>query len=146
MNNPVSLIMTKDVVTVNPKDRLIKAKDLIFEKHFHHIPVVENGQLVGIVTSYDLMKLDKRFADYEDIIIEDVMTKRVVTIGPKTKIGTAAQIFLRHLFHGLPIVDDDQHLKGIVTSHDVMRYEYDKAYPNDELEKAYRNDPNKSGL
>lgn len=138
MNQPLSTIMTKDVVTVTPQDSLSKVKNFIFDNRFHHIPVVENGKLAGIVTSYDLMKLDKTFEEYENIKVEDVMTKKVISLNANEKIGTAAQIFLRQLFHGLPIVDEDNNLKGIVTSHDILRHNYDQAYPDDSLEKAYR--------
>ena len=40
MNEPVSAIMTKNVVTVKPNDTLDKVKNILFDKHFHHIPVV----------------------------------------------------------------------------------------------------------
>ena len=138
MNKPVSTIMTQNVITVTSDDDLLKVKNLIFENHFHHIPVTENGKLIGIITSYDLMKLDMRFEEYKNIKVDEVMTKKVVTLESNEKIGTAAQIFLRHLFHGLPIVDENKMLKGIVTTHDIMRYEYDKSYPDDVLEQAYR--------
>lgn len=138
MNQPLSTIMTKDVVTVTPQDSLSKVKNFIFDNRFHHIPVVENGQLAGIVTSYDLMKLNKTFEEYENIKVGDVMSKKVIALKENEKIGTAAQIFLRQLFHGLPIVDEDNVLKGIVTSHDILRHNYDQAYPDDSLEKAYR--------
>lgn len=140
MNKPLSLIMTKNVVTVSPNDNLSLVKELLFQKKFQHIPVVEDEKLVGIITSYDLMKLDMKFEEYPNIKVESVMTKKVVTLEPNEKIGTVTQIFLRHLFHGVPIVDEHKILKGIVTTHDIMKYEYDKAYPNDELEKAYRKD------
>ena len=138
MNQPLSTIMTKDVVTVTPQDSLSKVKKLIFDNRFHHIPVIENGKLAGIVTSYDLMKLNKTFEEYENIKVEEVMTKKVLALKANEKIGTAAQIFLRQLFHGLPIVDEDNVLKGIVTTHDILRHNYDQAYPDDSLEKAYR--------
>ena len=48
MNDPVSSIMTKDVVTVTPDDNLSKVRALIFDNHFHHIPVVNDGKLAGI--------------------------------------------------------------------------------------------------
>ncbi len=139
MNEALSTIMTRNVVTLSPTDKLSKAKNLIFEKHYHHIPVVnEDGTIEGIVTSYDLMKLNLKFEEYDSMLIEQVMTRKIVTLQPEEKIGAAARIFLRHLFHGLPIVDENRHLQGIVTTHDVMRFVFDKSYPNDELEKAYR--------
>ena len=138
MNEPLSTIMTRDVVTVSPSDKLTAVKKILFDQRFHHIPVVKNGKLVGIITSYDMMKLNLKFEDYDNIVVEDVMTRKIVTLEPREKIGAAAQIFLRHLFHGLPIVNGEGDLQGIVTTHDIMRYIFDKEYPNDELERMYR--------
>ncbi|MEZ4948020.1 MAG: CBS domain-containing protein [Saprospiraceae bacterium] len=138
MNEPLSTIMTTNVITVAPNDSLSKVKEILFDKRFHHIPVVDNSVLVGIVTTYDLVKLNKTFDEYNNMKVSDIMTTNIVTLEPQEKIGAAAQIFLRHLFHGLPIIDDNKVLKGIVTTHDIMKYQFDKEYPDDELEKVYR--------
>lgn len=138
MNEPISSIMTTEVITVSPLDTLNAVKKVLFEKRIHHIPVVDDDKLVGIITSYDLMDYNVKFEQYEDILVEDLMTKKVITLGPKEKIGAAAQVFLRHLFHGMPIVNEAGELAGIVTTHDILRYNFDKAYPNDPLEQAYR--------
>ncbi|MCB0707150.1 MAG: CBS domain-containing protein [Saprospiraceae bacterium] len=142
MNEPLSSIMTRDVVTVGPDIKLSVVKDLLFDTGYHHLPVVEgpNKKLVGILTSYDLLKSGKTFAEYDHILVREVMTTKVAHLGPREKIGAAAQVFLRKLFHGLPIVNDDHELVGIVTTHDILRYEFDKEYPGDRLEKLLRAD------
>ena len=57
MNERLSTIMTKEVVTVKPNGSLEVAREMIFDKHFHHLPVVdEDNHLKGIITSWDLMK------------------------------------------------------------------------------------------
>jgi CBS domain-containing protein len=131
MNDRLSSIMTPNVVTVNPDDTLATVKDILFSRGFHHVPVVEGTKLCGIITSYDMVRLDLPFAEYKNIIVKDVMTKKVVTLTPNELIGAAAQIFLKHLFHGLPIVNDDGDLVGIVTTHDILKYEFLKEYPDD---------------
>ena len=131
MNDRLFSIMTKEVVTIGPEDSLDRVKELLFEKHFHHIPVVDGTKLVGIVTSWDLMKSNRKLEDPGNLKVKDVMTTKVATLGPNELIGAAAMIFLKHLFHGLPIVDDAGNLVGIVTTHDVLKYEFTKEYPND---------------
>jgi CBS domain-containing protein len=118
-------------VTVSPGDSLNEVKRILFEKHIHHIPVVDNGKLVGIITSWDLMKLNKKFEEYGGYLVKDVMTTKVASLGPNELIGAAAMIFLKHLFHGLPIVDEVGNLVGIVTTHDILKYEFVKEYPED---------------
>jgi len=133
MNEPISSIMTTKVVTVRPDDTLEAVKDILFFKKVHHIPVVEGHRLVGIITSYDLVKLGRCQEEYRQIKVKEVMTEKVATLEPEEKIGAAAQIFLENLFHGIPIVNEDRDLVGIVTSLDVLRYNFHKAYPEHQI-------------
>ncbi len=130
MNEPISKIMTREVITVKPEDKLTVVKDILFSKRIHHIPVVSGKKLVGIVTSYDLVKLGKGHEEYDNILVKEVMTPRIGTLGPNEKIGAAAEVFLENLIHGLPIVNEANELLGIITTHDVLKYEFLKEYPN----------------
>ncbi len=129
MNEPISTIMTKEVVTVRPEDTLAVVKDILFSKHLHHLPVVSNKKLVGIVTSFDLFKLGKSFEEYGGIKVKEVMTTQLAKLSPSDKVGTAAEIFLRNLFHGIPIVNAHNELLGVITTHDILKYEFYKEYP-----------------
>lgn len=133
MNEPISTIMTRNVVTVRPDDPLTVVKDILFQKHLHHIPVLNGRKLLGIVTSFDLVKLGKCEEDYGKIKVKEIMTTKVATMSPDEKIGAAAQVFLENLFHGLPIVNEDYELVGIITTHDILKYEFHKEYPNHKL-------------
>lgn len=133
MNEPLSTIMTRDVVTVSPEDNLAVVRDILFKKHLHHLPVINGRKLVGIITSYDLVKLGKCKEDFDKFKVKEVMTTKVATMTPNEKIGAAAQVFLENLFHGLPIVNEDYELVGIVTTHDILKYEFNKEYPNHKL-------------
>ncbi|MBK6860556.1 MAG: CBS domain-containing protein [Saprospiraceae bacterium] len=129
MNETVQEIMVRDVICVNPTDTLQKVKELLINNRIHHVPVVENDmKLVGIVTTYDLFKLAVDHKDYPTTKVGNVMTKILATIESTDKVGTAAEVFMEHLFHALPVVDNGR-LVGIVTSFDVLRYEYNKEYP-----------------
>jgi len=145
MNEPLSAIMTRQVVTVGPEDKLSKVKEILFSRRFHHVPVVEgpNNKLLGIVTTYDLVKVNSTFEGMDDIIVKDVMTTKLATLQPQEKIGAAAQIFLRDLFHGVPIINDDRELLGIVTVHDILGYSYYKAYPDDDFAVQYKSGSDK---
>ncbi|GAB4242247.1 MAG: hypothetical protein Kow0027_00590 [Saprospiraceae bacterium] len=124
--------MTRDVVSVRKDDPIESVKKLLFEKRIHHIPVVDDdNKLVGIITSWDLIKSQKPFSEYGKIKVEELMTQNVAAMRPNELIGAAAMVFLKNLFHGLPIVDDEGKLVGIVTTHDILLYEYNKEYPND---------------
>lgn len=131
MNDRIVSIMTQDVVTVKPDDTLEHVRQLLFDKHFHHLPVVKDGYLVGIITSWDLIKTNLKFEEYAKYKVEDYMTRKVATLRSSELIGAAAMVFLKRLFHGLPIVDDDGKLEGIITTHDILKYEFLKEYPGD---------------
>ncbi|MBP6183774.1 MAG: CBS domain-containing protein [Saprospiraceae bacterium] len=130
MNEPLSSIMTKDLITIGPKDTLEQADMLLRTKRIHHLPVVDGNKLVGLVTTYDLYKNKHSKSDYPNVIVETIMTTKLATLEPIDKVGTAAEIFLAHLFHAIPIVADGE-LAGIVTTHDVLKYCFRKEYKGD---------------
>jgi CBS domain-containing protein len=133
MNEPVSKIMTRDLITVSPEDTLDKARALFAEKRFHHLLVVEKDLLKGLITTSDLLWLDEPSSNYKNIKISDVMTRKLATLEPTDKIGSAAQIFLRNWFHALPVVNSDGKIEGIVTTFDVLHYSFKKEYPGEEI-------------
>ncbi|SDL06520.1 CBS domain-containing protein [Salinimicrobium catena] len=130
-NAPVSAIMTRNIVKLKLSDELSTAESLFKRNHIRHLPVVENGHIVGMLSYTDLLRIS--FADavdedgegiettvYDMFSIEQVMTKKVVSVDPDTTIEQVGNIFLSHEFHALPVVADDR-LVGIVTTTDVIR-------------------------
>jgi CBS domain-containing protein len=127
--------MTKNVITLSPTDTLGQARHLLLTNKIHHLPVVQDGRkLVGMITSYDMFKLGKSLEEYQNTLVADVMTRHLATMEPDQHIGAAAEVFMEHLFHAVPIVDENGNLEGIITTTDVIRYEYKKEYP-DNLDK-----------
>lgn len=135
MNERVSTIMTKGVVTIGPEDNLDKVLEIVSQNRFHHLPVVDGKKLAGMITTRDLWKSNLKVDEYSKSKVKDFMTSNVVALHENELIGAAAMIFLKHFFHSLPIVDNEENLVGIVTTYDVLRYEFIKAYPNDEFVK-----------
>ncbi len=130
MNEPVSTIMTSELITVVPEDNLSKVYKIFRSKRIHHLPVVNGKKLVGILTTYDLFKLGKSHTEYSDILVKDVMTTKLATLETNAKVGSAVLIFIENLFHAVPIVDHDSNLVGIVSTLDVMKYALKKQYPD----------------
>lgn len=129
MNEPLSLIMSRNVITAAADDSLSVARGIFLKNKVHHLPIVEGSRLVGILTTYDLFKITGPNKDYEKLCIKDVMTTHMATLEPEDKIGSAAELFLENLFHAVPIVKEGE-LQGIVTSFDVIKYEFKKEYPS----------------
>lgn len=127
MNEPIKSIMTTNPVCLQVDSSLADVIQIFANQRIHHLPVVDNKRLVGLITTYDLWRQDAPLEQYATIAVSDVMTERVVKLSPDDKIGTAAELFLDKRIHALPIVDQGN-LVGIVTSFDVLRYEFKKEY------------------
>lgn len=135
MNGEVRTIMTKDPIIASPTQTIDEVATLMFETQTQQLPVVEDGKLVGMVTSYDLWKAS-RDGHGTDLYISDVMTTKVIRITTTDKIGTAAELFADRRFKILPVVNLDNELKGIVTAFDVIRYVFNEEYPQPLLSLA----------
>ena len=142
-NNPVSSIMTTNMVTVHLKDTARKVREVFKTHSFHHIPVIDEGdKLVGIISKEDffriayLLSLDSTGRTYthkvyEHLTAEQFMTKYPVQLDPDDSIGLAADIFMANKFHALPIVEDGR-LVGLITSHDLLQYGYSSPVAQEE--------------
>lgn len=129
MNEPLSKIMITDLKTVSPDATLNTVRELFRQNRIHHLPVVEGKKLVGMVSMTDLYKLDKSFDEYRNIRVSEVMTDKVGTLFPNEQIGAAAEVFLENLFHAVPIVNEERELMGMVTTFDVLKYQFEQEYP-----------------
>lgn len=129
MNEFVREVMTKEVVTLRPDSTLGEAREILLAKRIHHLPVLEGKKLVGLVTSWDIFKLGQSVEDYKNTAVSQVMTRNIATLDQDQHLGAVAEVLERHLFHAVPIVNDDQELLGIITSTDLIRYGFKKEYP-----------------
>jgi CBS domain-containing protein len=129
MNESVQLYMTKEVITLGPENTLGEAREILLQKHIHHLPILDGRRLVGMLTSWDLFKLGKSAEEYQNIPIKEVMTTKLATMEPDQHLGAVAEVLSKHLFHAVPIVNAHHELLGIVTSTDIVRYEHSKEYP-----------------
>lgn len=131
---PVSKIMTSDVITLNHTDNLDTAEQLFKKNNIRHIPVVSGTSIIGMLSLTDLLRIS--FADaandgdvdttvYNMFTIEQVMAKNIVSIGSDATIKEAAEILSQKEFHALPVVDNGE-LTGIVTTTDMINYLLDQ--------------------
>ena len=140
---PVSKIMTKELITLSLTDDLYKAEQLFKEHKIRHIPVVEGEKIVGMLSLSDLkrisfldsfdsneVKIDN--AVYKMLSIKQIMIKNLITVNSHITIKSVAEILAKNQFHALPVVDHDK-LVGMVTTTDLLTYLLDQY----EIEKGY---------
>lgn len=125
--------MTRNLVTLSPEASVAEALSLCRERRIRHIPILEEGRLVGIVSDRDLRDASPALGDPErartlqEIRVGDVMTREVITTYPQDFIENAAQEMYELKIGSLPVVAEgpsvakEEELLGIVTSSDVMR-------------------------
>ncbi len=130
MNEEIRSIMSNNPLTVGPDDTIQAVTDLMLRRRKQQLPVVENGVLVGLITSYDLWRNLRETSCVGEGTVRDVMTTDVVKLAPKDKIGTAAELFIDQRFKTLPVVNLRGELKGVITAFDVIKYHFKKEYPD----------------
>jgi len=124
-------IMMGSPVTLKPNDTLDLANDVISLGRIRHIPIVDDGRLVGIITERDLigaaagkifgLKQKNKSALLKSVLIKEVMKKRVVTATPDTPIKDVAHLMAEKKIGGVPVVSAGM-VVGLVTTTDILRY------------------------
>lgn len=123
--------MSPDPVAVSPDTSVAEARRLLTEKGFRHLPVVDGSELVGIVSDRDVsinpraLRAAVRNRSVADLLdddrpVEAVMSGDPHVIGPDASLDEAARLLVSRHVNALPVVDDDHHLVGIVTSVDCL--------------------------
>jgi acetoin utilization protein AcuB len=127
----VADIMTRNPVTVTPRNAIRTAVNLMREVGCRRLPVVERGRLVGIITDRDLRRAANspivvREQWYDNFILDHIevascMTPNPLTIHPSAPISEAARLMRDHKIGGLPVVAEGQ-VVGIVTETDLLNF------------------------
>ncbi len=137
MKPKVKNYMSENVITVSPGQPIRGILRLMRETNHDGFPVVEEGRLVGIITTRDLVFKKKGTK------IRDFMSDKVVVTFPDTNLIDAARVMFRMGYSRLPVVDENRKLIGIITNADVIRSQIERATPEkvkkitDSLEKLY---------
>ncbi len=122
--------MTAHPITIDRTTTLLEAHQLMQAHHIRRLPIVDHGQLVGILTLGDVREARPSEASSLSILelnylltklpVEKIMTRDPFTILATATIHEAAQMMLRYRIAGLPVVENEQ-LVGIITESDIFR-------------------------
>ena len=113
--------MSQHPVTIRSDADYKAALMLMQEYALHHVPVLDAGRkLVGIVAERDLLLAASRHLQ-SAIEVGDVMHRNVTTARPDMPIAEAATLMVEHRIGGLPVVDGDEHVVGVITETDIFR-------------------------
>lgn len=128
--DPVEKIMSRNLVVIAEEEPLLHVEKIFEHHNIHHIPVVKNSKLIGIVSKSDFLFFKRGFNDHStDVridlfrlkthIVKDIMTTGVATLNFDERINVALEIFKENLFHAIPIMDENK-LVGILSTYDII--------------------------
>ncbi len=130
-------IMSAATITVDITNKTEDVKKLFEHHHLHHIPVVKDGKLAGIISLTDFLRvtlgaeivekgetfdnegINKVILDY--LTVEKLMTPNPVSLSPDSKLSDAIALFKLNMFHAIPIVESGK-VTGIVSSLDLVKH------------------------
>lgn len=136
-DDTVKKVMSAAVVTIGPERPVSDARELFASCEFHHLMVCEDAQLVGVLSTSDLVR-----AGIADVFPEDeseavkarrasdttkvreLMRTDPITVEPDSKISLAAAMFSEGTFRALPVVEGGR-LVGVLTVTDLLRHLYE---------------------
>ena len=126
----VSDAMTTNVVSISMDEAVSDVQRMFDDRGFHHLVVVENGQVVGVVSDRDLLRnlspfvgsMSERSQDTNlgKRRVHQIMTRRLVSVLPETLLADAAQIMLTERVSCLPVVDGRLRCVGILSWRDLL--------------------------
>ncbi len=127
LNDSVLSIMTSDVFYLSPSESLLDVKHIFEKKSFHHhIPIISDKKLVGLVSLIDFMrKIGNASLDDNDPIykikINEIMTLDPIKIDASKKIKDAIEMLLKQNVHALVVTEDEDRVIGMLSTKDILQ-------------------------
>ncbi|MEM2897567.1 MAG: CBS domain-containing protein, partial [Candidatus Bathyarchaeia archaeon] len=114
----VKEVMTREVITARTTDDITLIAEKLVKFNIDHVPIVsEKNELVGIVTSWDIAKAVAQRKKK----LDEVMTTKVITARENESIEIVAKRLSQYNISGMPVVDSEDHVIGIVTTNDLAK-------------------------
>lgn len=127
----LSELMSTRVVTVEMDDSLKVVKEIFDNTKFHHVLVLEEGRLFGVISDRDLYRsishnigtAAETKKDSETLLkkAHQVMSRLPITLGPNNDVNDAIAIFNQHTISCIPIVEDEDKVVGIISWRDIFK-------------------------
>lgn len=111
----ISEVMSSEVHTIRPDASIEEAAQEMRDGDFGLLPVANNGQLLGVITDRDIAVRAVAEGKDPNTPIQEVMSAGVISAHEDDSVEEAARIMSEHQIRRLPIVDDNEHLVGIVS-------------------------------
>lgn len=128
----ISSIMTEKVLKVRMDDSFSTIRDILDTVSFHHLLVVEDKKLVGVISDRDVLKLispllsedagdRRRVVELEHRKVHQIMTRNPVTVDKDMSVDAAVKLMLKNNISCLPVVAHGGEVDGVLTSRDILK-------------------------
>ncbi len=118
---PIRVFMTATPHTIGQKQPLARAHERMRAQGVRHLPVLEAGRLVGILSQRDALFVETlRDVDPEKVPVEDAMSTEVYAVSPETPLSEVLTAMAEHKY-GCTVVGDSTHVVGIFTTTDALK-------------------------
>lgn len=129
----ISDIMSEGFFTVELEDTIHKADEIMREEKVRHIPVLDSGKLIGLITERTVMEYTlRKLYDFDDdfgtqgydriIDFQNIMVKNLHFIYPEDSVKKAIEIMAKKKIDCLPVVDWDNNFCGLITFTDILLF------------------------
>lgn len=128
LEQTVESYMTRNAMTVQRDHNLLTLSEMFERDDFNSYPVEDDGQIVGIVTKFDILKcfaftpsqMLPRYPDLMSRNVGDVMTPEFIYVSPDTRLTRVLQIMVEHRIRSIIVLDGAEKLVGIIAREDVI--------------------------
>ena len=127
----VASVMTEKVFKVTPDDSIATIREIFEKVEFHHLLVVDEGKLVGVVSDRDILKtlspllnVHAREGAVAEILkqkVSQIMSKELISVNRDTSLKEAARLVLENRISCLPVVTPAGHVDGILSWKDILK-------------------------
>ncbi|WP_286263496.1 CBS domain-containing protein [Thalassotalea atypica] len=127
----VTTIMSSPIMTVQLDDKLALVNEIFSNKSFHHLVVVENSKLYGVVSDRDLLKaisphIGTAAERHRDVAtlnrkVHQVMSRKPISIEQSQDVYDAITLFMNNKISCIPVVDNDNIPIGIISWRDILK-------------------------
>ncbi|MFL5345367.1 MAG: CBS domain-containing protein [Hyalangium sp.] len=121
MNDAIENFMTRSVHTIGTKSPLAEAHRMMNDHAIRHLPVLEGGRLVGLLSQRDLHLIETlKDVDPKEVLVEEAMSQDAYTVTPETELAAVAREMALHKY-GSAVVSRGAQVLGIFTTTDALR-------------------------
>jgi CBS domain-containing protein len=120
MGTKVREVMAQRPRAVSPTTSVLEVAEVMDQEDVGSVPVLEDDRLAGIVTDRDItVRAVAKGKDPRGMPVREITTRDVVTVGPDDDLADALKLMASYQVRRIPVVDDEEHLVGVVSQADV---------------------------